>query len=480
MNHNSTEDTVRAPGCDTQSSSLGAVYLIGIGGVGMSALARLLLNRGLTVAGSELEQWPVLKELRQLGATVYTSHLPENLDNIDTVVFSTAIPRDHVELAEAKKRGLRVLHRSEALSAAMVDNRIVAVAGTHGKTTTASMTTFVLQEHGADPSYVIGGEISHGLSNAYAGDGTYFIVEADESDKSFLNYEPFAAVVTNIGDDHLSSYGDTESIYQTFVAFSRRISERGFLVTCGDDSEAHKLSLLAKKENRRVFTYGESDACDFQISNVVSSARDISYDAVLDGKLLGNLTIPAHGYHTVLNSAASALMCLRLGVSFNELKRALSRYPGVKRRLEYKGTSDGIHIYDEYSFHPRSVTVALEALRDVAGDKQLIVVFQPLRMARTNQFRSGLAEALAIADQVLIMNVCDPDLPVTEGRGALELLQEIPLESANKVFTPSEQDVYKAVNQRTSTGDVVVTLGAPPIGLLADKLLNASEYGNYA
>src|ERR1041385_6921329 len=218
------------------AEDLGTVHLIGIGGVGMCGLARLLLTRGIPVSGSELREWPTLAGLRALGGTVHMAHEASNLDGVDTVVYSTAIPADHLEVVEARKRGLRVLHRSEALAAARGGRQSVAVAGTHGKTTTTSMTTWVLQHAGLDPSFVIGGEISEAGSNGHHGSGESFVAEAAESASQFLRYDPFVAIITNIDADHLNTYGDVAGLTDGFVEFAQRTRKGGFVVTCADNA----------------------------------------------------------------------------------------------------------------------------------------------------------------------------------------------------------------------------------------------------
>src|SRR6059058_5590479 len=237
------------------AEDLGTVHLIGVGGVGMSGLARLLLTRGIPVSGSELRDWPQLAGLRALGGTIHMRHEPSNLDGVDTVVYSTAIPQDHLELVEARARGLRVLHRAEALAATMAGGRAVAIAGTHGKTTTTSMTTLILQHAGLDPSFVIGGEISEVGSNAHHGSGEYFVVEADESDRSFLLYHPYVALVTNIDADHLNTYGDVAGLADAFLQFCELVPDDGFVVTCADLEPTRELARRARDKGLTVHTY---------------------------------------------------------------------------------------------------------------------------------------------------------------------------------------------------------------------------------
>ncbi|HEY8532818.1 MAG TPA: UDP-N-acetylmuramate--L-alanine ligase [Micromonospora sp.] len=461
------------PAGTVSAEELGAVHLIGIGGVGMSGLARLLLTRGLRVSGSELREWPSLAGLRALGGTIYMQHDPSNLDGVDTVIYSSAIPQDHVELVEARRRGLRVLHRSEALAAAMTGRRAIAVSGTHGKTTTTSMVTLILQRAGEDPSFVIGGEISEVGSNAHHGTGQYFVAEADESDRSFLLYRPYVAIITNIDTDHLNTYGDLATLSATFADFARLTDPDGFVVTCADDPGTRELAAVLRGEQRRVFTYGEAEDADLRISNITSSARGVRYLAELHGEPLGEITMPVPGRHLGLNSAAAVLTALKLGVPLSAAVEALAAFPGVRRRFERRGVAAGVQVYDEYAYHPTSVTAALQTLRDVAGDGRLIVVYQPYRLYRTRDLQAELAAALAIADEAIILEVYAPGEERQPGEGGVALTAAVPLPDDRKIFIPSWEDVPAEVVRRARPGDVVVTMGAPPISLMADELLTA-------
>jgi UDP-N-acetylmuramate--alanine ligase len=359
------------------AEDLGTVHLIGVGGVGMSGLARLLLTRGIPVTGSELREWPSLAGLRALGGTIHMQHETSNLDGVDTVVYSSAIPSEHLELVEARSRGLRILHRSEALAAAMAGRRAIAVAGTHGKTTTTSMTTLILQHAGLDPSFFIGGEISETGSNGHHGSGEYFVAEADESDRSFLVYRPHVGIVTNIDADHLNTYGDLAGLEDGFLEFCRGVDPDGFVVTCADDARARRLAERARAEGIRVYTYGEAEDADLRITEVVSSVNGVRYMAALDGESLGEISLRVPGRILGLNSAAGVLTALKLGVEATSVVEALAQFPGVRRRFELKGTAAGVRVYDEYAYHPTSMTAAMNTLREVAGDGRLVVVFQP-------------------------------------------------------------------------------------------------------
>lgn len=455
------------------AEDLGTVHLIGIGGVGMAGLARLLLTRGVPVSGSELREWPALAALRALGGTVHMSHEASNLDGVDTVVYSTAIPQDHVELAEARARGLRILHRSEALAAAMTGRRTIAVAGTHGKTTTTSIMTVILQHAGEDPSFVIGGEISAAGANGHHGSGSYFVAEADESDKSFLNYRPFVSFITNIEGDHLNNWGDLDGLKAGFLEFAELTDPEGFVVTCADDEGTQGLIAALRAKGRTVFTYGESEQADLRLTRVTTSVQGVRYHAELDGEALGEITLALPGKHMGLNSAAAVLTALRLGLPLDKIVEALASFPGVRRRFERKGTVAGVRVYDEYAYHPTSVKAALRTLRDVAGDGRLIVVFQPYRVYRTRDLQAELAEGLAIADEVICMEVFGPGETRAPGEGGVALTGAIDLPADRKVFVASWEDVPAEVVRRSRPGDVVVTMGAPPISLMGDELLVA-------
>jgi len=457
------------------AEDLGSVHLIGVGGVGMSGLARLLLTRGIPVSGSELREWPSLVGLRALGGTVHMAHEASNLDGVDTVVYSTAIPRDHLELVEARRRGLRVLHRAEALAAAMTGRRAIAVAGTHGKTTTTSMATLILQQAGEDPSFVIGGEISEAGSNGHHGTGAYFVVEADESDRSFLLYRPYVAIITNIDADHLNTYGDLAGLSAAFAEFARLVEPGGFVVTCADNEGTRALADLLRGEGRTVYTYGEAEDADLRLTDIVSSVDGVRYQATLDGKPLGTVTLPVPGRHLGLNSAAAVLTAIRLDLPLEAAVRALAAFPGVRRRFERKGVAGGVAVYDEYAYHPTSMTAALHTLREVAAGGRLIVVFQPYRVYRTRDLQAELAAALGIADEVIILEVFGPGEVRQPGEGGVALTAAVDLPADAKIFVPSWEDVPAEVVRRAKPGDVVVTMGAPPISLMGDELLAALE-----
>ncbi|MFD0558925.1 UDP-N-acetylmuramate--L-alanine ligase [Stackebrandtia endophytica] len=449
----------------TTAEDLGHVLFIGVGGVGMSGLARLYATRGLPTSGSELHDWPSLPELARLGVTVHRDHRPENLDGVDTVVRSTAHPDDHIELAEARRRGLRIYHRSEALAAAMTGKTSIVVTGTHGKTTTTAMIQEMLANCGLDPSFVNGGESPDGRSGGHGG-GVHFVTEADESDRSFLRYRPDIAILTNIDADHLNNYGSVDGLADGFAEFLRGTTSGGSIVVCGDDPRAAEVGRRLADEGRDVVSYGIADTADLQVLNLSSTTEGVSYRAVFGGRDLGEFRVPVPGAHLGLNSAAAVLTGLRLGLDVDDIRKGLSTFSGVRRRFELTGTVAGVRVYDEYAYHPTAMTAALTTLKELAGDSRLLVVFQPYRAYRTRDFLSEIADALGIADMAVVMEVFGPGEAIEPGKGGLGVCEAIDLPDDHKWFVPQWDEIPPLVKRLTRPGDVVVTMGAPPISLM--------------
>ncbi|REH33064.1 UDP-N-acetylmuramate--alanine ligase [Kutzneria buriramensis] len=435
------------------------MHLVGCGGVGMTGLTELLLHMGIPVSGSELRADPTLDRLRRLGGTVHTGHDASNVHGADTVVYSTSIPDDHAELVEARRLGLQVLHRAEALAIAMRGHEVLAVAGTHGKTSTTAMAVAAL---GFDVPFVVGGEIT-GIGNAGYGDGT-FVVEADESDRSFLNFSPHAAIVTNIDSDHLDTYGDMAELRDTFLEFCRRVS--GFLVTCADDPRCRD---LAARVDVPVHTYGLDPDADLRVTGLSSGVNGVRYRALLGGNH-HEVELPVPGNHLGLNSAAALLAAVRLGRPVDTVVAGLAEYPGVGRRFELKGIGGGVRVYDDYACHHTSMEASLRTMRDLAGDGRLLAVCQPCRTYRLRDFQDEMAAALALADQVVVTSVFAPAGPGPDGAS---LTRAVPLPSAAKSYVDDWSAVSDEVARRARPGDLVVTLGAPAVSAIADQILDA-------
>jgi UDP-N-acetylmuramate--alanine ligase len=458
-------DPVPAP------DELGSVHFVGIGGAGMSGIARILLARGVPVSGSDRRDTPTLLALRALGARVEVGHDPSHLGDADTVVVSTAIRSDNPELATARARGLRVLPRAVALASVMAGRRSIAVAGTHGKTSTTSMLTVAVQACGVDPSFAIGGDLNESGSNAHAGEGDVFVAEADESDRSFLLLSPFGAIVTNVEADHLDNYGDLAAVEAAFDRFLQTVDPKGFVVVCADDPGAARLRKVDCEAELR--TYGRAEDADLRLLDLDVAPEGTSYTAVCDGAVLGRVRIQVPGEHMALNSAAALLAGLELGLPVEGLIEGLARFGGVHRRFEFKGAAAGVRVFDDYAHHPTEVSAQLRAARAVAGGGRLVVVFQPHLYSRTREFAAGFGAALGLADEVVVMDVYGArEDPVPGVTGAM-VADAVPLPAEQVLFEPSWSAAAPALAARARPGDLVLTMGAGDVSMVGPEVLAA-------
>ncbi len=450
---------------------LGRVHFVGIGGAGLSGIARIMLARGIPVSGSDAKGSGVLEALRALGARCFVGHDAAHVQDVDTVVVSTAVREDNPEVVDAQRQGLRLLPRSAALWSVMQGRRVVAVAGTHGKTTTTSLLTVALQHAGADPSFAIGGELTASGENAHDGTGELFVAEADESDGAFLVYSPFAAVVTNVEADHLDNWG-TEAAYRAaFDRFSDRIDPRGFLVACIDDPGAADLAQRARGTGLRVVGVGESARADLRADELHFAGSTSTFTVLRDDTRLGTLTLRIPGRHYVLDALAALAAGLALGHGFEALKAGLESYTGTRRRMELKGEVAGIRVYDSYAHHPKEIAGDLQAARALAGTGQVVVAFQPHLVSRTRIFGAAMGEALGAADQVVVMDVYlareDPE-PGVDGR---LVAAHVPLPASQVLFEPSWAQTATRLAERARPGDVVLTLGAGDVTQVGPEVL---------
>jgi len=453
------------------AEELGRVHFIGIGGAGMSGIARIMLARGLPVSGSDAKDSVSLSALRALGATVHVGHDAANVGEVDTVVVSTAIRENNAELVEARRRGLNVIHRAGALASVMVGRRAVAVAGTHGKTTTTSLLTVAIQHCGADPSFAIGGNLNESGANAHNGSGDVFVAEADESDGSFLLYSPTAAVVTNVEPDHLDHYGTAEAVEKAFDAFARRVEPGGFLVACADDPGAVRLAASAREAGVDVRTYGVDPGADLRLVDLVTRGLGSSFEAVLLGRRVGRVELRLPGRHNALNAAAALAVGVGLGFPVERLREGLASFTGTRRRFEHKGTVNGVRVFDSYAHHPTELTADLVAAREVVEGGRVVVVFQPHLFSRTQAFAADFGTALGLADEVVVMDVyAAREDPVPGVTGAI-VAAAVPLPPGQVVFEPSWSAVAGHLARRARPGDVVLTCGAGDVTMIGPEVL---------
>jgi UDP-N-acetylmuramate--alanine ligase len=464
----------RAPVPDLDD--LGRVHFIAIGGAGMSGVARVMLARGCTVSGSDAKDSPVMAALAAEGAEVHVGHDPAHLDGVDTVVISSAIRESNVELATARERGLRVLHRSQALASTMASSRRVAIAGANGKTTTTSMLTVALQHCGVDPSFAAGGELAKHGTNAHWGTGDIFVAEADESDGSFLVYRPEVAVVTNVQPDHLDFYGTFENVRTAYAEFAGSVVHGGLVVACHDDAGSLALAEAVRTQGRRVLTYGFSPEADLVLGAPVSHglmARSELRDA--DGRSW-DLRVNIPGRHNLLNAAAAfAAATAGLGQDPALVLDGLFSFTGTRRRFEPKGTAAGVSVVDDYAHNPGKVAAVVSTAAELVGDGRLVVVFQPHLYSRTRDFAAEFAAALAPADSVLLMEVYgareDPIPGVSSELIADALLSLRP--DADVVVVSSWSAVAGEAARRARAGDLVMTVGAGDVTMVGPEILRA-------
>jgi UDP-N-acetylmuramate--alanine ligase len=457
------------------ADQLGAVHFVGIGGAGLSGIARIMLARGMTVSGSDAKESPTLEALRALGATCHVGHAAANLGDAETVVISTAVRDTNPEVVEAIRRGLRLLPRSAALESVMRGRVVVAVAGTHGKTTTTSLLTVALQHCGADPSFAIGGDLNETGSNAHDGSGELFVAEADESDGAFLVYSPHAALVTNVEADHLDNYGTEEAYRAAFDRFVDRVSPEGFMVVCADDPGADALGRTAVERGRTVVRVGERADAEVRAEGVRFLGSTSTFTVVDRGERLGEVTLQIPGRHYVLDALAALACGLRLGFEFRELARGLTAFTGTRRRMELKGQADGVRVYDSYAHHPNEIRGDLQAARSLAGEGRVVVAFQPHMVSRTRIFGHDMGVALGAADSVVVMDVYVAREEPEPGVSGAMVAAAVPLAAADVVFEPSWSATAGHLVRSARRGDVVLTLGAGDVTLLGPEVLELLE-----
>ncbi|EWC63014.1 UDP-N-acetylmuramate--alanine ligase [Actinokineospora spheciospongiae] len=459
---------------------LDRTHLVGIGGAGMSGIARILLARGKAVSGSDAKDARSNLALRAQGARIAVGQAAANLDLLDggptAVVVSTAIKEDNPELVEARARGLAVLHRSEALAELMAGHRVACIAGTHGKTSTTSMLTVALQRCRLDPSFAIGGDLNESGANAHHGSGGIFVAEADESDGSFLVFSPSVAVVTNVEADHLDHHGTVEAYTAVFDEFLGRIEPGGVLVACADDPGSAALADRARDRGIRVRRYGrdakgpeDATLLDYRPEGGLGVAR-----VSVSGQEL-ELRVAVPGEHMAGNALAAFLAGLELGAPPTELGEGIAAFGGVRRRFEYKGTAGGVRVYDDYAHHPTEVAAQLAAVRPAAAGGRVVVVFQPHMYSRTETFAAEFGAALAAADEVVVLDVFGAREEPKPGVNGALVADAVPLPAERVHYEPAFDRATTLVAGLVRAGDLVLTMGAGDVTMLGPELVAELE-----
>lgn len=463
----SNEDATTIPALD------GHVHIVGIGGAGMSGIARILAARGVTVSGSDAKDSRRIVALRALDVDARVGHAASNIEGADVVVISTAIRPTNVEVVAAREAGIPVISRADALAAVVAGSRCVAVAGTHGKTTTTSMLTTAVQHCGADPSFAIGSELNDSGANAHQGAGDLFIVEADESDGSFLRLPAIAGIVTNVEPDHLDHWGSFDAIEAAFVQFGVQIAERGgFIVACGDDPGAARMVAALQERDVDVRTYGTADDAEYQLVGIGHGPAGAHCEVRRDGDLVGVLDLQVHGNHNLLNAAAALVAGIGLGLPAASLCGGLAAFTGTRRRFDFKGEVDGIRVYDDYAHHPTEIAATLKAAREVVGDGHLVVAFQAHHYYRTAMFVEEFGAALGLADRVVVLEVYAPGEEPIPGASGQSMASRVPLPASDVKFEPSWSKVAADLADWAQPGDIVMTLGAGDIVMLGPEVLD--------
>ncbi len=453
------------------AEELGRVHFVGIGGAALSAIARIMAARGLVVTGSDDNDTPFLAGLRELGVPCHLGYAAEQVGDADTLVVTTAAREDNPEVAEGRRRGLRILPRSAGLWSVMDGSRVVAVAGTHGKTTTTSLLTSALVAAGADPTYAVGGVLASTGHNAELGSGDLFVAEADESDGAFLVYRPHAAVVTNVAADHLDVWGSEAAYRQAFEDFAATVDPDGFLVCCVDDPGARDLAVRVRSVGPRIVTVGEARDADVRATDLTFVGATSRFTVVRGDEVLGTVELRIPGRHYVVDALAALVTGLELGHPFEGLRQGLQAFAGSGRRMESKGHAGGVRVYDSYAHHPGEIAADLEAARAVAGDGRLIVAFQPHLVSRTREFGAAMGAALGAADEVVVLDVYaareTPD-PAVTGRLVADA---VPLSADRVVFVAGLDEAAAELAARARDGDLVLTLGAGSVTSVGPQVL---------
>jgi len=446
------------------------IHFVGIGGIGMSGIAELLLNLGYKVTGSDLKPGPITQRLSALGGKIYSGHAAENVHDANVVVISSAVRQDNVEVVEAKKLQIPVIPRAEMLAELMRLKYSVAIAGSHGKTTTTSMVATVLVHGGYDPTVVIGGRLNALGSNAKLGKGEFLVAEADESDGSFLKLSPTLAVVTNIDREHLDYYAGLAEIEAAFTTFVNKVPFYGAAVLCLDDPN---VQAIIPRVERRILTYGTSKQANLVATRIEFQGFGCCYQARYQGDVLGSVSLKVPGQHGVLNSLAALAIGLELEIPVEKIIGALRDFQNADRRFQIKGEKQGVLVVDDYGHHPTEIIATLSAARG-ASDRRIIAVFQPHRYTRTHALQEEFARAFYHADVVIVLPIYAAGEDAIPGVAAEELADMIKKHGHRDVmYAPDFPAALQALQAKLQEGDLLLTLGAGDVWKIGEEWLGS-------
>jgi UDP-N-acetylmuramate--alanine ligase len=458
-------------------AKLQRVHFVGIGGIGMSGIAEVLVNLGYNVSGSDLKPSPVTKRLGEMGASIFSGHSAENVAGADVVVISSAVTGDNVEVLAAHEHHVPVIQRAEMLAELMRLKYGIAIGGMHGKTTTTSMVAAVLAAGGLDPTVVVGGRVDAMGSNARLGKSHYLVAEADESDRSFLKLSPILTVVTNIDREHMDCYRDMEDVRKTFREFMDRVPFYGMIVACNDNEE---LRSLLPEVRRRILTYGTWEGSDFHITDVTCFSRKdsevlSSFSVCYRDSDLGDFHLRVPGEHNVRNATAAVAVGIGLDVPVEKIREGLEHFNGVDRRFQHIGSADGVTVVDDYGHHPTEIRATLAAARQ-CGFQKIHVIFQPHRYSRTQMLLDEFASAFREADSLTLLDIYPASEPPIPGVNAERLVKRIATATGQTaLYVPSFGEAVTVVAAVAKPGDLVITLGAGNVWQLGPRVLEALE-----
>ena len=447
------------------------LHFIGIGGIGMSGIAEILLNLGYAVTGSDLRESPIVARLRELGATIWVGHSADQIGDAEAVVTSSAIPVNNPELAEARRRKLPVIARGELLAELMRVKYGIAVAGSHGKTSTSSICAAILGAGGKDPTVVIGGRVGSIGSSARLGQGDYLLVEADESDGSFLALDPIIGIITNIDREHMDHYGTDEDLLEAFEAFGNNVPFYGAVIVCSDDPRAR---YVAERVRRRCLTYGlreVSPAADFVADQVELGNGEVSFHLERDGRSLGRFRVRGVGLHTVRNAMAAIAVGLELGLSPDQVRAGLDDFRGVDRRFQTRGVERGIAVIDDYGHHPTEIRATLAAATS-CGFRAVNVIFQPHRYSRTEDLAADFADCFGQADRLWVVDIYAAGEDPIPGVSSPWLAGEILRAGHRSVdYCPTMEDAVDQALATVRPGEALITFGAGNVWMAGEEML---------
>lgn len=446
------------------------VHMVGIGGIGMSSIAEVLLNRSYHITGSDLHRSEVTDRLETLGATVYEGHKADNVRNADVVVYSSAVkPKENPETQEAERLRIPIIPRSVMLGELMRMQFGIGISGTHGKTTTTSMTGLVVTEGGFDPTIIVGGKVTVFGSNAVVGEGDIIVIEADEYDRTFLRLTPSLAVITNIEADHLDTYRDLEDIKNAFTQYANSVPFFGAAILCLDDPVVQE---VVSNVDRRVTTYGISRQAEIRAENVRQDALVTRFTVVRQGKPLGEIELKTPGLHNVRNALAAVAVALELEIDFDKIQSGLAKFTGVQRRFQKVGEEGGVLVVDDYAHHPTEITATLEAAHEGWADRRIVAVFQPHLYSRTRDFKEGFARAFFNADVLVVTDVYGSREQPIEGVSG-QMIADMATKYGHRSvhYVADKEDLPEFLMDMAQPGDTIITMGAGDIWRQGRKFL---------